>query len=84
MSKKSTFRGLSQTRFIWHGEYSDPEIEFKGRTFNYWAVENSLWEYFKEDENVNEADWDDDEAFDQWLKDNEDWVYTYLDEFFLD
>lgn len=79
--KKETFRGLSKIEFIWNGEYSDPEIEYRGKILNYWEIEDLLWESFKE--NVNVADWDD-ENYSKWLKDNEDWVYSYLDETFFD
>lgn len=43
-----TFRSAKGAKFIWHGSQSDPEIEYKGRLFNYWDIEDALWEGFLE------------------------------------
>lgn len=48
-SEEATFRGVPGTKFIWHGEWSDPEIIYKGKSLNYWDVENGLWAQFLED-----------------------------------
>ena len=43
------FRGIRGIRFIWHGTNADPELSYRGKTVNYWDVENTLWEEYKED-----------------------------------
>ena len=45
-SLKEGFRGCPDIEMIWHGEASDPELEYKGVTFNYWDVEDALWQDF--------------------------------------
>lgn len=46
-----TWRGVKGTRYIWHGEWSDPEIYYRGRLFNAWDIEEGL----SEDPSVDEA-----------------------------
>lgn len=37
-----------KAEFVWRGQGSDPLIRYKGKTFNYWDVNDSLWEDFKD------------------------------------
>lgn len=39
-----TWRGVKGTRYIWHGEWSDPEIYYKGYIFNVYDVEEGIEE----------------------------------------
>lgn len=83
INEKRTFRGLPEIEFIWHGAYSDPELIYKGESFNYWDVEDALYDMCKDDleyegEDINKAS--DDKFFDKWLLDNEDRVYGMLDD----
>ena len=41
--------GIKDVGFIWHGSWSDPEIEYKGKRINSTIVEDTMWERFKED-----------------------------------
>ena len=41
--------GIEGVGFIWHGEWSDPEIEYKGKRINATIVEDTMWERFKEE-----------------------------------
>ena len=41
--------GIEGIGFIWHGAWSDPEIEYKGKRINSTIVEDTMWERFKED-----------------------------------
>ena len=48
-NSKETYRGVPGTVYIWHGEWSDPEVVYKGHSFNANDIEESLWydyEYF--------------------------------------
>lgn len=36
--------GVEGTRYIWHGEWADPEIYYDGYLFNYWDVMDGLSE----------------------------------------
>ena len=48
MEKKSYWRGVEGVTMIWHGEWSDPELEHDGKVANYWDVENTMWERYKD------------------------------------
>ena len=86
----NTYRGAKGVTFIDKGNANDPELEYKGKTYNYWDIENALWEDFKDyaKENnieVNEQ-WganknltspETDEAFNKYVKEN---VYKYLED----
>lgn len=47
--KEGKYRGAKNVRFVGHGEWSDPDLVYKGYTFNYWDIENALWDMFLED-----------------------------------
>ena len=42
------WRGHPDIEMIWHGEWADPDLEYKGYIFNYWDVEDAMWEDFLE------------------------------------
>lgn len=60
--------GVPGIRMIWHGEWNDPELECDGYVANYWDVENTMYEYAKEDG----VDADNDDAFAQYVRDHAD------------
>lgn len=64
-----TWRGLEGSKFIWHGEWGDPEIEYDGVLFNGSDADDMLWEYYKEyiqDNGLTHNDID----FDEWIEQN--------------
>lgn len=60
--KKSYFYGIYGIRFIWHGQWSDPEIIWHGKSFNYYDLENTLYSYYSEEQNPLD--------FEIWVKKN--------------
>lgn len=46
-NSKETYRGVPGSTFIWHGEWSDPEVLWKGSELNVNDVEDSLWEDYE-------------------------------------
>jgi hypothetical protein len=66
---KNYFYGIYGIRFISHGAWSDPELIWHNKSFNYYDVENSLWELFREDcrENGTEPN---ENIFPAWVKKN--------------
>lgn len=81
------FYGIPGVKYISHGEWSDPEVEYKGYTFNYWDVEDSLYDLFKqefepyEDDLYVSKDTGEVLSFEDWLNQNKDLVYGELDDF---
>ena len=76
-NSKETYRGVPGSVWIWHGEWSDPEILWKGVELNANDVEESLWLSYNDwcEENGEEPTND---GFEEWVS-NED-IASYLDE----
>lgn len=61
--------GIKKIGFVWHGEWADPEIEYKGKRCSCYEVEDTMWGQFRDDyPDANEND------FEKYMKDNEDEV----------
>lgn len=43
------YRNIKGTRYIWHGEWSDPEVRYKRHSFNINDIEDLLWERYTEE-----------------------------------
>jgi len=72
----ANYLGIKGVKFIYHGDWADPEIMYKGYLFNYYDVEDPLWEDFQDRTNgQGTAD-----EFEQWLKDNPYYVTDWLEE----
>lgn len=42
------YRGNRGIEYVYHGEWADPDLIYDGYTFNYWDIEDALWEDFLE------------------------------------
>ena len=42
-NSKTLYRGVPGAIFVSHGEWSDPEILYKGKEINYYNIEDALW-----------------------------------------
>ena len=49
MKKNNFYRGIKDIEFIWHGSTPDPELSYNGMTVNYYDVEDTIWQEYKED-----------------------------------
>lgn len=36
------FLGIKGIEFVWHGEWADPEVIYKNRSFDVWSVQEEL------------------------------------------
>ena len=72
----NSWMGCQRIKMIWHGEWSDPELEYNGSVANYWDVENWCAEACRE-EGVNPNDKN---AFANWIRQNEDRVGMTIQE----
>ena len=79
------YRDIRGVGFIWNGTWSDPELKYKNRLFNYWDIEEAIFENFKDWANeygikVNSDN--EDELFDEYCRnDNGTAVKNYLDDY---
>ena len=49
MKELPNWHGIEDIGFVWHGEWCDPEIEYKGKRLNATIVENTMLERFSEE-----------------------------------
>lgn len=70
--------GIPDIGFIYHNNWEDPEIEYKGKRFNSHDIQDTMWEYFNEaceESTIKPTD----DGFGLYTKDNQDLVYEMLD-----
>ena len=68
------FYGIYGMEFIWNGN-ADPYIKYKGRTVNYYDVEDALYEDYKEDVKYNDYKGE----FEKWVKENANMAKYYAE-----
>ena len=81
MKELPDWYGISNVGFVWHNEWSDPEIEYKGKRINANIIEDSMWQRWIYDDNRNLIDGreNDDDGFTQFMLDNKDEVYELIE-----
>ena len=71
------WRGVPGVRMDWHGEWADPELEYNGMRANYWDVENSMYDWAKEDG----IDAENDNEFNKYCQEHAHDVYEYIENY---
>lgn len=61
--------GINGIKFIWHNEWADPEIEYKGKRCSCYIIEDTMWERYTEEGNS------DVDKFAEYMRNNADEVY---------
>lgn len=81
MKEYPDWYGIPNIGFIWHNEWSDPEIEYNGKRINATIIEDSMWERWIHDDNGDLIDGreSDDDGFAQFMLDNKDEVYELIE-----
>lgn len=83
-SKNNTWRGVEGTKFIYHGEWSDPEVLYNDEKLNYNDLENNLWaeyEYECEEMDKKPSEEEYDNLPTKWFKEKLD---NYMFDMFSD
>ena len=70
------FYGIPKIYMIWHGQWSDPEIMYKEKLYNYWDIEGAFYSMWEEEK----ADGTFEGTFEDWMMNNHDTVYGYFDD----
>lgn len=79
-NSKDTYRGVPGSTYIYHGEWADPEIWWKGNELNANDVEDSLWQSYK-DECSENGDEPTEDGFEDWVEQQgTDYIASTLDE----
>lgn len=77
LKERPNYCGIEDIGYISHGEWSDAELEYKGKLFNENVVSDAMWERFIEEFPEKDGDY---EAFNQYMYDNKDEVYELLED----
>lgn len=56
--------GIPSVEFVWHGEWSDPEIYYRGRYYNATVAEEELYAIWRDQIEYGDTELD----FDSWMK----------------
>lgn len=69
--------GIENIKFIWHNEWADPTLVYKGKEFSCSYVEDTMWERYTHDDDGNyiKERGDDLDGFDKYMLENKDEVY---------
>ena len=67
MKRNNYYRGIRDIEFIWHGATPDPELSYQGKVVNYYDVEDTIWQEYKEDGHNT----DDEEEFVKYCQNHE-------------
>lgn len=78
-TQKQYFYGIKPIIFIWNGAYSDPQISYHGKIFNYFTLEDTMWERFMEDTKAIECYGVDDLGFAKYVFDHKEDVFELLE-----
>ena len=62
-SNKNDWFGIKGARFIYHGDWNDPEVQYDGVSLNYWDVEAILLDEYREEH----PDDKNDKGFNDWM-----------------
>lgn len=73
MKELPNWYGIEDVGFIWHGQWSDPEIEYKSKRINCYIVEDTMWDRFKEDGFCDE------DLFGNYMRENADEVRELIE-----
>ena len=79
-NSKDTYRGVPGSTYIWHGEWSDPEVLWDGVELSANDIEESLWHSYKDEceENGEEPTED---GYESWLEEmGTDYIAGTLDD----
>lgn len=81
MKELPDWYGITDIGFIWHGEWSDPEIEYEGKRINANIIEDTMWErwIYDDDGILIDGRKNDVEGFEKFMLDNKDEVYELIE-----
>ena len=71
-NSKNRFHGIPGTVFIYHGEWSDPEVWYDGEEYNASMFEDTLWDMYKtecEEEGKEPSEEEYDNLPTEWFED---------------
>ena len=77
-NSRETWRGVEGTIYVYHGDWSDPEVLYDDEEINYWDLEESAWDSYKcecEDNGKEPSEQEFDNLPSSWFKEYLDYEY---------
>jgi len=76
LAKLPDWYGIEGIKYIWHNEWADPEIEYKGKRCSCYIVEDTMWERWihDDDDNLIPEKENNPDGFDEYMRENADEV----------
>jgi len=74
---KRYFYGVKPYRVLYYNDWTDPNITDGKKVVNYYAIEDSLYENFKDSDDFQI--YGGEKGFEQWVLDNQQYVKEYFD-----
>lgn len=74
------YKYFPRATFIWNGTQADPQLKYKGKLYNYYVIEDSMYDSFKEyieDNNLK----DNDKNFEKYCKENSELFVEYFENY---
>jgi hypothetical protein len=71
MTKTNKWKYFQEAKFIWNGNWNDPQLEYNGNVYNIHLIEDTMWDRFNEyaeDEGINPSE----ENFTVYCQNNQD------------
>lgn len=79
-TKQSNWRGCPKIKMEYYNDTADPSLIYKGYRFNYWDIEDALWNDFLESTGYSDSDADNPEVEKEFDKYVCDFGPSYLDD----
>lgn len=83
-NSNTKWRGVDGTTYIWHGEWSDPEVWYDDKEINYNDLEDYMWVEYKndcEEEGKEPTEQEYDNLPTEWFAERLDYfIYDYFGE----
>lgn len=77
-NSRETWRGVKGTIYVYHGDWSDPEVLYDGEEINYWDLEENAWDSYKcecEDNGKEPSEQEFDNLPSSWFEEYLDYEY---------
>lgn len=76
MKEYPNYCGIDDIGYISHGQWSDAELEYKGKLYNEHVVSDVMWKRFIEEHPEKDKSY---EFFSQYMYDHRDEIYELLE-----
>lgn len=80
-TNQGPWRGCEDIDMIWNGEWGDPDLSYREHIFNYYDIEDALWNDFLEETGYDDSQSGDpqvEKEFDEYVRNN---APSYLDDY---